>query len=124
MALVISMRRDGALYRVPSVLGHVSGTNKQTCKVNGEGWPTRPRPRTCSPRAEARRIAANITKLPGLTALPYSITLSARTNKASGTVTPIALAVLRLITSSNFVGCSTGISAILVPRNSWASCRA
>jgi hypothetical protein len=27
----------------------------------------------------------------------YSITLSARTNNASGTVTPIALAVLRLI---------------------------
>jgi hypothetical protein len=38
----------------------------------------------------------------------YSITLSARANRASGTVTPIALAVLRLITSSNFVGCSTG----------------
>jgi hypothetical protein len=31
----------------------------------------------------------------------YSITLSARTNSAGGTVTPIALAVLRLITSSN-----------------------
>ena len=29
--------------------------------------------------------------------LGYSITLSARTNNASGTVTPIALAVLRLI---------------------------
>ena len=41
----------------------------------------------------------------------YSITLSARTNNASGTVTPIALAVLRLITSSNLVGCSTGMSA-------------
>jgi len=43
----------------------------------------------------------------------YSITLSARTNNASGTVTPIALAVLRLITSSNLVGCSTGMSATL-----------
>ena len=31
----------------------------------------------------------------------YSITLSARTNNAGGTVTPIALAVLRLITCSN-----------------------
>jgi hypothetical protein len=39
----------------------------------------------------------------------YSITLSARANSASGTVTPIALAVLRLITSSNLVGCWTGI---------------
>ena len=33
----------------------------------------------------------------------YSITLSARTNNAGGTVTPIALAVLRLITSSNWL---------------------
>ena len=41
----------------------------------------------------------------------YSINLSARTNSVSGTVTPIALAVLRLITSSNLVGCSTGTSA-------------
>jgi hypothetical protein len=35
----------------------------------------------------------------GDTADAYSITLSARTNSAGGTVTPIALAVLRLITS-------------------------
>jgi hypothetical protein len=51
----------------------------------------------------------------------YSITLSARTNNAGGTVTPIALAVLRLITSSNLVGCSTGTSAGLTPRNSLTS---
>ena len=44
-------------------------------------------------------------------ARPHSITLSARANNPSGTVTPIALAVLRLITSSNFVGCSIGMSA-------------
>jgi hypothetical protein len=49
----------------------------------------------------------------------YSITLSARANNASGTVTPIALAVLRLITSSNLFGCSTGMSPTLVPRKSW-----
>jgi hypothetical protein len=46
----------------------------------------------------------------------YSITLSARANNAGGTVTPIALAVLRLITSSNLVGCSTGMSATLMQR--------
>ena len=40
--------------------------------------------------------------------LPYSITLSARANNASGTVTPIALAVLRLITSSNFMAARLG----------------
>jgi hypothetical protein len=54
----------------------------------------------------------------------YSITLSARANNASGTMTPSALAVLRLITSSNFVGCWTGMSATLMPRKSWTSWRA
>ena len=49
------------------------------------------------------------------TASSHSITLSARASKASGTVTPIALAVLRLITSSNLVGCWTGRSAGLTP---------
>src|SRR6266480_1381990 len=38
----------------------------------------------------------------------YSISLSALSNNAGGTVTPMALAVFRLITSSNLVGCSTG----------------
>src|SRR5262249_14913125 len=37
----------------------------------------------------------------------YSITSSARASSAGGMVRPIALAVLRLITSSNLVGCST-----------------
>src|SRR5262245_10095186 len=41
----------------------------------------------------------------------HSITSSARTSRAVGTVRPSALAVVRLMTSSNFVGCSTGISA-------------
>jgi len=44
---------------------------------------------------------------------PHSITLSARATSAGGTVTPSALAVLRLIASSNLLGCSTGISATL-----------
>jgi hypothetical protein len=46
---------------------------------------------------------------------PYSITLSARASNASGTVTPSAFAVLRLITSSNLVGCTTGKSAGFSP---------
>ena len=45
----------------------------------------------------------------------YSITSFARTSKEGGTVRPSALAVLRLITSSNLVGCSTGRSEGLVP---------
>src|SRR5665213_893881 len=38
----------------------------------------------------------------------YSITLSARASKVGAIVRPSALAVLRLMTSSNWVGCSIG----------------
>jgi hypothetical protein len=48
---------------------------------------------------------------------PYSITSSARTRNVSGMASPIALAALRLITKSNFVGCSMGSSAGLAPLN-------
>ena len=54
----------------------------------------------------------------------YSITLSARASNVGGTIRPSASALLRLITSSNLVGCSTGISATLTPRKSCTSCRA
>src|ERR1700692_4525520 len=47
---------------------------------------------------------------------PYSITSSARASMVAGMVTPIALAVLRLITSSNLTACSTGMSAGFSPR--------
>jgi hypothetical protein len=47
--------------------------------------------------------------------LPYSITSSARINIDCGTVRPSALAVFRLITSSNLVGCWTGRSAGFAP---------
>src|SRR5262249_4068177 len=53
----------------------------------------------------------------------HSITLSARSTRAAGTSWPIAFAVLRLMISSNLVGCSTGESAGFVPRRSLASCR-
>jgi hypothetical protein len=41
----------------------------------------------------------------------HLITLFARANTLGGIVRPICLAVLRLITNPNFVGCSTGRSA-------------
>src|SRR5262245_41308582 len=46
---------------------------------------------------------------------PYSITSSARVSRLGGTVRPSVLAVLRLITSSNFVCRMTGGSAGLAP---------
>src|SRR5262245_58679365 len=45
----------------------------------------------------------------------HSITAFACAMRRGGTVRPSALAVLRLITSSNLVGCSTGRSAGLAP---------
>src|SRR5262245_54336291 len=45
----------------------------------------------------------------------YRITLSALASTFGGIVRPICFAVLRLMTSSNFVGCSTGRSAGFVP---------
>ena len=58
-----------------------------------------------------RRRQSKIENLKSL----YLITLSARYSTDSGIVTPICFAVLRLITSSNFVGVSTGRSAGLAP---------
>jgi len=53
---------------------------------------------------------------PGITFQPFhSITSSARSNIVCGIVSPSAWAVLRLITSSNFVGCSTGRSDGFAP---------
>ena len=45
----------------------------------------------------------------------YSITSSALTRSVFGTLKPRAFAVLRLITNSNLVGCSTGKSAGFSP---------
>src|SRR5262249_6686717 len=47
--------------------------------------------------------------------LAYLITSSARRSSDGGIVIPSSFAVLRLMTSSNFVGCSTGKSAGLAP---------
>ena len=46
---------------------------------------------------------------------PYSITSSASASSLSGIVKPSALAVFKLMTSSNFVDCTTGRSAGLAP---------
>jgi hypothetical protein len=49
------------------------------------------------------------------TAAPYSITSSAMASSVGGTSRPSALAVLRLMTSSNLVGCTTGRSVGFAP---------
>src|SRR5262249_42822439 len=62
--------------------------------------------RPCSRAAEQRDELAPL----------HSITSSARASNADGTVRPSALAVTRLMTRSNLVGCSTGMSAGFAPR--------
>src|SRR5215470_1156540 len=46
----------------------------------------------------------------------HSITSSARPSSVGGTARPSAFAVIRLMTRSNLVGCSTGMSAGFAPR--------
>ena len=64
-----------------------------------------------APRAAIRRAAKQRDEL----APPHSITSSARASSVAGTSRPSALAVLRLITSSNLVGACTGRSAGFSP---------
>ena len=52
----------------------------------------------------------------------YSITSSARASSVGGKSRPSGFAVLRLMTSSNLVGCWTGRSAGFAPRRTLASC--
>src|SRR5215510_9331384 len=64
------------------------------------------RPAMALPGSDLHRLIA--PALPG--AFPHSITSSAAACSVSGTVSPSALAVLRLSTNSNLVGCMTGKS--------------
>src|SRR5206468_4035194 len=65
-------------------------------------------------RAEGARRSHHAAQQQQLTAV-HSMTSSARARIDSGTVRPSALAVLRLTTSSNVVGCWTGRSAGFSP---------
>src|SRR5262249_27432308 len=62
-------------------------------------------------RPRRRRAAEQRDEL----AAPHSSTSSAAACSVSGTVMPSALAVFRLMTSSNFADCTTGKSAGLAP---------
>src|SRR5262249_19585045 len=64
-------------------------------------------------RPRSRRTAEQRDKT---AAFHHSITSSARASSARGISKLRAFAVLRLITKANLVGCSTGMSAGLVPR--------
>src|SRR5437763_4547250 len=84
--------------------GHL-GSARSAWPHHGKACPAR------DERPRGRRAAKQRDEL----ASRHSITSSARCCRNQGTSRPSALAVLRLITSSNFVGCSTGISAGFPP---------
>ena len=71
------------------------------------------------PRAKSKAHKATLISfllsLPSRLMLVYRITLSALASTFGGIVKPICLAAFRLTINSNFVGCSTGRSAGLVP---------
>src|SRR5262249_2926497 len=67
------------------------------------------RPRRKRPRCRAAEQRDELAPF-------HSITSSARTINVIGTWSPIALAALRWMISSNFVGCSTGRLEGLAPR--------
>src|SRR5262245_52793430 len=75
--------------------------------------PTLPVPQSFAPpeRIQHHLIQDVLVRNPG-----YSITSSARASRVSGRVRPSAFAVVRLMTRSNLVGCSTGTSPGLAPR--------
>src|SRR5262245_3055964 len=78
-----------------------------------------PRKRTCAVQLGMSALGQKRTPLP-----VHSIIASARCRKVSGTANPSILAVLRLTTSSNFVGCSIGMSAGDPPCNIFTTNRA
>ena len=75
-----------------------------------------------SPAGMAASLAAPATCVHRIWS--YSITSSARASRVGGIVSPSALAVFRLMTSSNLVGCSTGRSAGFAPRRILSTCSA
>src|SRR5262249_11686666 len=71
------------------------------------------RPRRQWPRR--RRAAEQRDELAALHLRDHSITSSARASSVGGTVRPSARAVIRFMTKSNLIDCTTGRSAGLVP---------
>jgi hypothetical protein len=74
------------------------------CPLVGVKLPSR---RTIG-KADSDPLRPSVVQFFGVGRFLHSITWSEMTNSVSGTVRPSALAVLRLMTSSNAVACCTG----------------
>src|SRR5262249_7759391 len=98
-----------SFFQTANETGHERCERTRRCAVEEPGHRHRRlRPRCKRPRSSAAEKRHELAAL-------HSITSSARCCRNQGTSTPRALAVLRLITSSNFVGSSTGKSEGFVP---------
>jgi hypothetical protein len=107
---------DGLVHRAILPLPHpISADARDMCIIDGSHAMKVAHGRDLSrlrrDRPRRRRSAEQRDELAAL----HSITSSARPISGSGTAMPSALAVLRLMISSNLVGCWTGMSAGFSP---------
>src|SRR5262249_20282699 len=102
-----SMRKSGG----PQSVGRRRGRPQEP---DGRQLPRLLRARRERPRG--RRSAEQRYELAPFHLCGHSITSSARASSVGGTSRPRALVVIRLMTRSNLVGCSTGRSAGFAPR--------
>ena len=102
---VLTFDVAGFRQSLPERRNQMSIRCKRSCADEADHRHRLLRTRGARPRNRRRRCASNTgDELPPL----HSITSSARASSVGGTVTPIALAVLRLIASSYLVGACTG----------------
>jgi hypothetical protein len=78
------------------------------CLMPARGWFATDCANHCPPRAVAMPLTLSSAAIHCNKEHCYSITSSATASRACGTARPSILAVLRLMTRSNLVGCSTG----------------
>src|SRR4051794_4916585 len=87
----------------------IIGSNATRIETQGGGWGA------TGQYLQGSKVAASGRTHFTAATTRYSMTSSARPSSATGTSTPSALAVLRLITSSTLVTCCTGRSAGFSP---------
>ena len=103
-------RRRGRSHEISLVVANVH------CGSKGEILAARQMSSGLPPEADIRRAGWDVRVVPNSDiGWLYSITSSARASSVGGTVRPSALAVLRLIANSYFVGACTGRSAGFFP---------
>src|SRR5262249_58477376 len=97
------------------IWGALMGLSGPRAALGADNPQSRQLRRLLSARRERPRRCRTAEQRDELAAAAHSITSSARPSRASGNVRPSVLAVLRFMTSSIFVACTTGKSAGFAP---------